>query len=197
MLDIQLDYITQFWETYPDVKKFFRADFNYAHEATGELIKYTDDVYVEFFKNFYDKGYLKDTQVLFVADHGAHFATLRTPFFPDDSRLIENALPMLFHLTPRNIPKENLDLLRENQQRFVNSHDVYAMLKSFAEGKVSSSPAVTDYSYMHEHMPKGRDCDTKICESCVGTAYENPWCFMDYAKVQEKKDSYGYFYIGT
>lgn len=157
MQEMTLEYLTQFWEAYPDVPKFFRTDFNYAHEPTGALIPYTDDTFVEFFKNFYEKGYLKGTQVMFVSDHGAHSYTTRTPIFPDDSRLIENALPMLFHLTPRNIPEKHLQILRDNQQRFLNSHDVYATLKSLAEGKISSSPVMIDYSYFHEELPKGRD----------------------------------------
>lgn len=160
--EIELEYLTQFWEKYPDVRKFFRTSFQHAHEPMGDLIKYLDNTFVNFFQSFYDKGYLNDTQVVFVSDHGAHFLTLRTPIFPDDSRVMENALPVLFHLTPRSISEKNLELLRENQQKFTNSHDVYATLKSLAEGKVSSSPYVTDYSYLHESLPKGRDVETNI-----------------------------------
>ena len=114
--------------------------------------------------------------------------------FPDDSRQIENSFPMLFHLTPKSIPQKHLELLRNNQQRFMNSHDVYATLKSLAEGKISSSPFITDYSYFHEELPRGRDCDTKICDNCTVEAYEKPWCFNDYSKIQAKIDAYGYFY---
>lgn len=155
--EIQFEYLTQFWEAYPDVRKFFRTSVSYAHEFTGELIKYADDDFVNLLQNFYEKGYLDDTQVILLADHGAHFLTMRTNVFPDDSRRIENALPVLVHITPRNIPTKNMENLKVNQQRFVNSHDIYATLKSFAVGQTASSTEVIDYSFFHEELPKGRD----------------------------------------
>ena len=168
---------------------------SYAHEFTGELIKYTDNSYVTLLQHFYEKGYLDDTQVILIADHGAHFLTMSTNIFPDDSRRIENAYPILFHITPRNIPSKNLEMIRSNQQVFLNSHDVYATLKSFATGGPASSEEITDYSFFHEELPKGRDCDTKICDNCKKPVYENPWCHMDSSKTQERFDEKGYFYL--
>jgi hypothetical protein len=154
LVEIQMEYLTQFWEAYPDVRKFFRTSIMYAHEFSGELIKYADDDYVKLLQNFYEKGYLDDTQVIIVADHGAHFLTMRTNIFPDDSRRMENALPVLIHLTPKSIPDKNLQLIRANHQKFVNSHDFYASLKSLAVGGVASSSEVVDYSFIHEELPK-------------------------------------------
>ena len=195
--ELNFEYMTQFWEAYPDVRKFFITDFNYAHESFGDLISYTDDSFVDFLQTFYERGYLKNTQVVFVSDHGAHYITGRIPVFPDDSRDIENAFPVLLHLTPRDIPAENLELLRENQQRFLTSHDIYAFLKSFAVGEVAGAPKMYDFSYFHESLPKGRDCKAKLCEDCYEPFFTNGWCYQDYSKVQSKKDERGYFYFQT
>lgn len=157
MHDIQLEYVTQFWGAYPDNRKMFRTHLSYAHETTGELIGSVDDAYAEFLEKFYQKGYLSNTQVFFISDHGSHFVTVRTPFIMDDSRLIENSLPLLFHLTPKTIKPEYLSNLKENQQLFLNSHDIYATLKSVAVGKISGSPLIYDHSYIHTQLPRKRD----------------------------------------
>jgi membrane-anchored protein YejM (alkaline phosphatase superfamily) len=130
-----LDYTWQFWEAYPDVKKYFRAYFQEAHEATGEVVTTIDQDIANFLEKFHSKGYLSDTIITFLADHGAHFAVMHAPFLPDDSRMRELHLPLLIHLTKTDIPEENLNYLRLNQQAFVSSHDYYSTLKSIAEGK--------------------------------------------------------------
>ena len=97
MHEIQLDYIMQFWDAYPDNRKAFRARFEDTHEATSEVIKYSDQDFVDFFEKFNAKGYLKNTVVYFVADHGQHFIVGHFPFIPDDSRIKENYLPLFIH----------------------------------------------------------------------------------------------------
>jgi hypothetical protein len=172
LLQIQFEYLMQFWEAYPDVRKFFRTSSNYAHEFSGELVQYADDDFVEFLQSFYEKGYLNDTQLLLISDHGAHFLTMRVNAFPDDSRRIENALPLLIHLAPKDTPEKYLEILRNNQQLFLNSHDIYATLRSLAEGKLPDRKAkcdrnstlgcITAYSYFNENLPNKRDCESKV-----------------------------------
>ena len=132
---VQLDYIKQFWDSYQGNRKAFRSKFNENHEATGELIKYNDQDTVEFLEYFKTQGYLKDTIVYFVSDHGQHFIVCRVPIIPDDSRLEENYLPLLIMLVPIDIPGHNMQLLKDNQQHFMNSFDVYSSLKSIATGR--------------------------------------------------------------
>lgn len=197
VFDIQFEYIDKFWSAYPDVRKVFRTHLSYAHETTGEVIATADEGYADFLQSFYEKGYLNNTQVMIVADHGAHMVTLRTPFFPDDSRMIENALPILIHLTPKSINEKFLANLAENQQLFVSAHEIYATLKSLAVGKASSSALVTDYSYIHEKLPRGRDCTTPLCIApCDFMLYENPWLYLNYEIIEEKVNEHGYFYFG-
>jgi hypothetical protein len=159
MHDIALDYISQFWKAYPDVNKFMRIHLSDAHENTGELIKYADDSFVRFFKDFQEKGHLIDTQVMIIADHGPHFFIRHIPIIPDDSRAQEMYTPLLIHLAPKSTPNAYLENLENNQQNFLNSHDIYATLKSFATGTQARSPAVDEsYSYLYDDMPNGRQC---------------------------------------
>ena len=130
MHQIQLDYITQFWEAYPDNRKAFRTRFQETHESTNEVIKHNDEDFVKFFENFKNKGYLYNTIVYFVADHGQHFVVGHLPIVPDDSRIEENFLPLFIALVPSDLPQSNLKFLKKNQQHFTTGIDIYASLKS-------------------------------------------------------------------
>lgn len=151
------EYINQFWEAYPENRKLFRTHFSNAHEHLGELVTYFDNDLLSFLKTFYEKGYLEDTYLIFAADHGAHQSTFRFPLFPDNSRSIENSLPVMMHLVKKDIPKENLNALRNNEQAFITPHDFYSTLKTIATGKWSNSANTTSYPFISQVMPTDRD----------------------------------------
>lgn len=65
-----LDYGEAFWDTYKDERKFLRVAFQDAHEGTGEVVRYLDERLGEFLNSFLRKGYLDDTAVFIVSDHG-------------------------------------------------------------------------------------------------------------------------------
>ena len=189
-LEIQLEYLSNFWMKYPDVPKYFQLFSNYAHESTGELIKYADEPLEKFLNDFKSKGYMKDTEVLILSDHGAHFLTSHTPVFPDDSRYEENMLPMLFYITYKDSEKEKLHFLRENQQQFFNSLDYYGTLKAIAIGKPTTNDTHRYYAVQYEMLPKGRDCTDGD-----GITYFECWCRNDVSKLEELRNKHGYFYI--
>ena len=191
MHDIQLEYVKQFWDKYNDTRKVFRTVFNENHEPTGELIKYNDNGYVNLLSYFNEKGYLKNTIVMIVSDHGTHFVVSRTSFLPDDSRLGENYLSLLIMLIPRDIPLENMKFLENNQQLFVTAHEIYGTLKSLAMGELSRSNAFKGYSFMHEDLPKGRDCDQNKGEIWFRHCY----CSLDKDYVNKILSKRSYFYV--
>lgn len=96
---ILIDYLKQFWEAYPDNRKFFRTHFSEGHEGTGELVATIDQDIVDLLQYFYVQNYLADTFVTILSDHGANGVVLRLPFLPDNSRHLENYYPVLFHIT--------------------------------------------------------------------------------------------------
>lgn len=155
--ELQIDYLKQFWEAYPDNRKLFRTHFSEAHEILGQLILHIDDDIHDMLDYFYKMGYLDDTMLIVMSDHGAHSVTLKIPLFPDNSRYIENYLPLLIHLTPRDVPKEGLEFLKSNEQSFISSHDVYATLRTIAENKRVESPTARSYPYVIEQIPEEND----------------------------------------
>ena len=155
MVNITFEYIKQFWEAYPDNRKFFRTHISDSHEHYGHLVKYMDDQTLDLLQHFEEMGYLKDTIIMFQADHGPHFTTHDFGYLPDNSKNIENVLPNSMVLAPRGL---NSDTLRQNEQAFIDHHDLYATLRTIAEGKTYQSDKVESYAYISEFMPHNRDC---------------------------------------
>lgn len=157
MHNIQINYLKEFWAAYPENRKFFRTHFSEAHEVTGELIKYLDEDFRDLLQYFKDMGYLEDTFITVVSDHGAHALTLRFAAFPDNSRYIENFNPLLFHVTKKDIPEATAYFLETNEQAFLSPHDFYSTLKTIAENKLSTSAAAESYAYGFEAVPGSHD----------------------------------------
>ena len=191
MHEIEINYVKQFWDKYNDTRKVFRTVFQLNHETTGDLIKYSDNDFVELLSYMHKMGYLKDTIVMFVADHGPHFIIGRIPIIPDDSRIQENFFPLLMMFVPNDIPQENLRYLENNQQLFLTPHDIYGILKSVAVGQKSGSMSITDYSIMHEDLPKGRDCHSNT----NGIKFDQCWCSHDEMYLQKQVNQRGYIYM--
>ena len=189
MHNIVFDYATQFWEAYPDNRKFFRTHFSDAHELSGELIRHMDDDLLNFLKSFHDKGYFDDTYLVILADHGAHNAVLKAFWLPDNSRNVENTHPILLNLVKKDIPDKNLEFLRANEQSLLTGHDVYSTLKTIARGESSNSIHSESYPYISEQLPVDRDCTntTMFMAKC--------WCYMDIEKGQKEFEEIPMFSI--
>ena len=95
--EYELEYLRQFWEKYKDNRKLFRMAFMDAHEDTGEVVKYLDKPLTNFLIEFEQKGYLNDTFVMFVSDHGLHFPRV-FGVLAFDNYDFERMLPSLFLL---------------------------------------------------------------------------------------------------
>jgi hypothetical protein len=149
----QIEYAKQFWEAYPENRKIFRTHFSEAHEISGELVMYIDDDIVDMLDYFYTNGYFDDTMLMVMSDHGAHSVTIRVPIIPDNSRYIENYLPLLFHLSPKTIPSRSLDALRGNEQSLISSNDIYATLSYIAKNEKYKK-----FAYVAETIPEDREC---------------------------------------
>ena len=156
--DIQIEYLKQFWEAYPDNKKLFRTHFSEAHEGMGELISVIDQDITDMLEYFYTKGYLNDTFVTIVSDHGAHGMTLKIPLIPDNSRDVENYYPLLFHMTKNDIPDSVDIFLKSNEQAFISPHDFYETLNSIAENKRTSNSEANSHVYTQDFIPDFIDC---------------------------------------
>ena len=132
-----LEYLEAFWTTYNFQNKMFLFQSLDGHEPTGELIGYFDEIFFNFLKKFYSKGYFKDTAIIIFSDHGQH---LNGPFYLLNSQdfYIERSLPILFLLLPNNekLYNDNIyEKIRSNQQTFITPFDIYNTLVHLAFGK--------------------------------------------------------------
>ncbi|CAI2387870.1 unnamed protein product [Moneuplotes crassus] len=156
--NVQIEYLKQFWEAYPENRKLFRTHFSEAHEGMGELINVIDEDFRDLLEYFMNKGYLEDTYITILSDHGAHGMTLKVPGIPDNSRDIENYYPLLFKFTKNDIPKTTSHYLLENEQSFISSHDIYETMNSIAENKRTNLSEAKSYVFTQEQVPKTSDC---------------------------------------
>ena len=121
-----LEYGEKFWETYSKEHKFLRLSFQDAHEGTLEVVKYLDVKLAEFLEKFDRKGYLKDTAVFLVSDHGNNMVGIYNIFQFEDY-VLEKTLGTWFMLLPK---KKEIDekFLEINQQRLVSPYDIHDTL---------------------------------------------------------------------
>ena len=141
--DYIFEYGTKFWEAYPDNRKFLRLGFNDGHESTFEVMQYLDEPMYNFLTYFYDKGYLRNTALIFVSDHGNHMPGLYNLFFSDQyetERLLGNFYIIinsdyLFHEKRKAFRQFNENII-ENQQSLITPYDIYDTLIHIIYGDI-------------------------------------------------------------
>ena len=121
-----LEYGEKFWAAYSKEHKFLRLSFQDAHEGTLEVVKYLDVKLAKFLEKFDRKGYLKDTAVFLVSDHGNNMVGIYNIFQFEDY-ILEKTLGTWFMLLPK---KKEIDekFLEINQQRLVSPYDIHDTL---------------------------------------------------------------------
>jgi hypothetical protein len=130
----QIEYAKQFFDKYQDSPKMFRIAFDDSHEGSGEVIKYMDEPIYDFLNYLKIKGHLKDTLVLFQADHGV---SMPGPAYILQSTeyYYEIYLPMLFILMPKG--GEHYDAINkhllDNEDKFITPFDIHASLINLFE----------------------------------------------------------------
>lgn len=185
--NVLINYVKEFWKAYPDNRKFVRTHFGEGHEKTGELLSSMDDDIVQFLQWFHEMGYMEDTFITFLSDHGAHGIVARLPFLPDDSRHAENVLPLLVHVSKDDIPENAKKYLVENEQSFISSLDVFSSLKSLAGNKKFETPYDNTYAYWMEKIPKLHDCDGK-------SYFYNCVCYRSMEDYNKKYEGHSLFH---
>ena len=129
-----IEYSKQFWNAYPDNKKFYRVHFNEPHEGSTELLTYLADPIYEFVKYFFDNNLFNDTFLLILSDHGTKLIGPYTFMRPQDY-VLEETLPALFFIMPNNEKfYENgmYDEIHKNQQVYLSPFDIHDTLVQLA-----------------------------------------------------------------
>ena len=134
--EYMIEYGKQFWNAYPENKKFFRIHFNEGHEGTMELVTYLADPLFEFVRYFFENNLLNDTFIFVVSDHGNHIVGPWTFLRPQDY-VLESTLATLCFIVPnsKKIYQNGLyDIVHENQQVFITPYDIYNTMVHIALG---------------------------------------------------------------
>ena len=154
--EYNFEYFQQFWTNYQNNRKYFRLDFIDAHEGTGEVIKYLDQPLFNFLNFFYSNGFLHDTVIFFLSDHGNHMPGFYF-FFNFNDFYLEKLLGVLIILFPY---VDNEEYLIENQQILITPFDVYGTLINIIFGDDFNAP-YTQYSksLLHKINSNERFCN--------------------------------------
>ncbi len=164
-----LDYIHSFWSQYADMPKLFNVHLSEAHESTAELPKYLDADMQQFLVRFEKNGWLSNTTVFFMSDHGNHMHVLLRLLENFNRTKVEIYDPLLITITPPGlIGDENLVL--QNAHQLLNMYDVRKTILSL----IGYSPDKLDSDKGHDifnEVLEYKSCnDAQIPRSCCRCA---------------------------
>ena len=128
------EYSEQFWRKYKDNRKFSTLIIDTAHEETGEVLKYLDDVVFNYLNSLYNNNLFKDSSIFLLSDHGLGIQSL---FYIFEFYKIENELPMLYIIVNdrKNISyHDQYFYLQQNQQIFITAYDIYNTINHLLYG---------------------------------------------------------------
>lgn len=123
-----VNYTNKFWEAYKNEPKFVRMGNINPHEPTGEVIKYDENYYLDFFENFERNGYLNETIVIIFSDHS------RThPMIQGEDHKKELYLPFLAMIVPKKLDRyeEIRKGFKNFENRLVTPYDMEISLLDF------------------------------------------------------------------
>lgn len=170
-----------FWET-----TLSHDDLNYPMRM--------DDDYVKMFRNLEASGYLADTIVFFVSDHGIRWGPIRGT---KQGRL-EESLPFLYLLTPPSFQKrykKAFSNLKLNSERLTTPFDVYETLSDLLDLTNVDDSAISargSQSYASNRgislflsIPSNRTCRTADIDDHWCTCRKEVYIAKDHPKVVE------------
>ena len=165
-----LEYGEKFWETYKNEHKFIRLSFQEAHEGTGEVVTLLDVAMEKFLKKFQKKGYLDNTVIFFVSDHGNNMFGFYEMFKVEDF-VMEKALPCWLILLPKSKNLKEISIIKENQQKFVTPYDIHDTILDIFNYKKGHKY----YSRMGQTIFKPINAKERNCEAYLKDI-EPVWC---------------------
>ena len=128
------EYSNQFWRKYANNRKFSLISVSDGHEATLEVVKYTDEIIYNFLNSLYNDNLLKDTTIFLMSDHGTGMPSVYYLYY---FYQLEKRLPMLFIIIN---DRKNVDYnqqyfnIHENQQTFITAYDIYNTISNIIYG---------------------------------------------------------------
>ena len=129
------EYSEQFWRKYKSNRKFSTLIIDSAHEETGEVLKYLDDLIFNYLNSLYNDNLFKDSSIFILSDHGLGIQSI---FYIFEFYKIENELPMLYVIINdrKNVSyQEQYSYIQENQQIFITAYDIFNTMNHLLYGE--------------------------------------------------------------
>ncbi|CAB4007103.1 predicted protein [Paramuricea clavata] len=159
------DLARKFYEQYPDRRKFL-FHFTDASHSDFNAAQYIDEDLLKFMTEFKNKGYLKNTLLIVMGDHGWRYGDFRQTV----QGKLEERLPLFTMILPewfkQKYPKLDKNL-KTNTQRLTSWYDAYAMLNH-----------ILVYPKEPEGLINGKSMLTEIpaVRSCKDAHIPSHWC---------------------
>ena len=151
------DYTRSFWSAYPELPKIMKLHLSEAHESSAEHVRYMDEHMMKLLQDFEHKGYLNNTVIIIMSDHGNHMHAILRLFQGHSWSSFETHEPLLVFATPPNMgAKKALD---HNAQQLITMYDVRHTILSLAGADTSSPfPGPPHNNLMHTKLSFNRTC---------------------------------------
>jgi hypothetical protein len=130
-IEYLFDYGIQFLENYKDNRKFLRISIPNGHEFSGQASKYIDEPLYIFLNYIFKNNLMKNSVVIFSADHG-HSILILYKFLQSLDQEIELYNPLLVFILSDNKTmsyEEQYSDIYKNQQTFITTYDICHTLK--------------------------------------------------------------------
>lgn len=152
--------------------------FFWASSLSHDYLNYptvADKDYYELLNEFHTKGYLENTAVVFMSDHGMRFGDIRSTY----QGMMEERLPFLYLLLPQDFLKKYPDVevnLRTNSRRLTTHYDLHETLLDLLNydnltQKLASQNELHDAKKAYSLFEKIPDTRT-----CLTSGISEHWC---------------------
>ena len=169
VIEYAIEYLESFMTTYFDVNKMFLFESGEAHEPTGQIIGYFDEIFYKFLNKLYTQGFFSNTTIVIFADHGQHLNGPLYLFNCEDFKY-ERTLPLLLLLIPNTheLYQDSIyETIKTNQQVFVTAFDIYYTLTHIALGDKFKEIIKNPFDKYGESLFKPLDYKVRYCESPI------------------------------
>ena len=162
MVNHTLKYIKSFFDVYPTSKKFAFGFHSYLAHAHPNNLRLAEDDLMWFLRTFVDNGYLKDTMLIIMGDHGSRNGEYRETI----QGKLEERLPWFSISLPSNFHRRFPTLtanLQNNEAIITSSFDVHTTLHHILT--YPSLPSGEQTQSLFQKLSRNRTCkDAGIAE---------------------------------
>ncbi|XP_048585624.1 uncharacterized protein LOC5503789 isoform X2 [Nematostella vectensis] len=148
-------FIESLFEKYPKTRKLSLEFFCITHDDMND-IGYVQDDFLRFLGSMKSKGYLDNTMLVVMGDHGARYGPIRSTIIGK----LEERLPYLSISVPKWFKSKHPDVhnaLKANTDRLTSPFDLHATFLHIL--RYPDTPKVDVGQSLFQEVPKSRTCE--------------------------------------